>query len=955
MAYDLTTDNGGGGYVVTAVSGNRTWSENGSPTQVQTVLGLAPPCGEVNGADGIGNCNSGGYGDDLVYPSNCPPVDSDGIVFDTSCPDCPPAGQSPVNLYVHNGDCGSYVNEDTWYNTYYDTGHDLTAVPYIPGQPLQYQCPDGIPATTGGGGGGGTTQPSLGVTGNSSYQFAYVVQGAALNIQSGSTNWYGNWSVIVSGAVQLAAAPTVGPTGSGGFMIVNATGTRTFIDGTGAVTVQSIVGVASGVNTQPSYVYSAQTGAAFIDGSYGWTLLLNGSVATPAGLAVTNVLTILQSASPAVAASALTLNVTTESTVEVWQLGRMASPCIDSVLLQPLLLSNVSGLVPSAISNVTSSLLAAAAARQQSAVLPGSAVSSTLQLYFQYRLSAPGAPTSSNQFWQVCGNGSLTIDTTRGAVVEGSVRYPVTAASGTRTLTVFNYSYPVIVQGLVNGTDNTSTTAAASTVQSITGVGTSGAQYADNLLSFAPTSTGSFPLVVSVYGVGLQLSSPAVYANGPSWSSQVTLSPSGSNQYAPGTFALSEAWGPQSVGQLMGSTSSPLSCPSPASTAGLAMLAPPLTYVLVYSLSYNTSAAITAPAFACLVATMTVSGFGVDTALGPAYAVLSVSGFHYSSAANGASSTQPLNSTISSTFVQLLYPSLQSPSVVDGNGLYLQSLDDASTYTFFYSSGTNQYVERGNGGVLTSSNVYLLPTSASTDALLQQGQAACSYNPAQPATSSSSTGATATTATTGGSSSSAATAASTASTTSTTTATTATSTATTATTATSANTAATAVSSSSPSTAQPASSTTSTGGGGATTQPTSISSTAANGVTSSSSSSGGSSPSVTSSVTSSSSATSTVAPQPNTSTSSSGLSHGAIAGIVIGSVGGALLICLICLVLLLLARSGKDKQSGSTASRSSDSSVVRPSMVTAEPSRVATVNGVPHRGARGGEMEMQEV
>ena len=720
-------------------------------------------------------------------------------------------------------------------------------------------------------------------------------------------------------------------------MIVNATGTRIFIDGTGAVTTQSIVGVASvsmgvaSVNVNPSYVYDPLTGP-FID-TTGWSLLLDGSVATPTGPAYSNVLIVQQSSNPSFSPAALNLNFTTVSITEFWQSGPQQTPYIDSQLVLPLVLTNDSSVLALALGNLPSSLLSAAAARQQASALPSNAVSSSLQLYFQYTLSIPSAITTSSPLWQVCASGTLTVDTTRGVAVEGSVRYPVTAASGTRIFTQYAWSYYTIAAGLINGSDSTGMVAATSVVQSITGVAPTGVQGADGLVAFMPSTAGSsFAINVTNDGLGLLLSSPAVYAGSSSWSPQVTLSVStGNNLGSPNpAFALSEYWGPQSSGHIVGSTTSALSCPA-AAVNGVATLAPPQTYLLVYSYTYLTSPASTSPAFSCLVAELTVAGLAVDTALGPASALLSVSGFHYATYGNGGQDVQPLNGSVSSYTLQLLYTSAQSPSFVDGNGLLLEALNDPNLYyLFYYNSNTNQYVERGNGGAL-SSNVYLLP--ASQLSAVPVGQAACSYSPTASVSSSSTAASAAASSAAGSSAPSAGNAASTAAATASTTSIAAASSSSTVVAATS-----TAASSSSAAAAQPVpSSTSASSGGGGVVVPSS----SAGGAVASSSASvvAGATTSSSSSSSSSSSgaASSTVVVPPSSSSSSSsssGLSHGAIAGIVIGSVGGALLILLICLVLLLLTRSGKEKQGGQTAPRSSDSSVVRPSVMAGEPSHV---------------------
>ena len=871
-----------------------------------------------------------------------------------SCPSCQPAGTGFINLWTHSGSCGDYTNENDWYSTWkdsHDTNH-VQAAPYIPGQPLAFQCPIGIPAgstgsggSTGGSGGGssgGTPSGALGLIGSSSYQFAYIVQGPTLNIQSGAPNWYGNWTVIVNGSITLAEAPTTSPTSSQGYLIVNATGTRIFIDGTGAVTTQSIIGVASGSNVQPSYVYAPSSGS-FVDGTYGWSLLLSGSVATPMGPAVSNVLTLLQSNGPSFAPSALSLNVSNESFAEFWQVGPSMSPYIDSKLLVPLLLTNSSSAVASVVGNLSSTLLSAAAAQQAAAVLPPTAVSSSLQVYFQYRLSPINAAlSSSSSFWQVCATGSLTIDTTRGAAIEGSIRYPVTGATGQRTFTQYGQSYYNILLQLVNG--SSSTLAANSTVQTITGTAPVGLQGADDYVAFSPNATGTSLINVTNDGLGLLLSSPAVYATGSSWSPQVTLSLSTNNQNGVplGTFALSEVYGPQSVGQLVASTS-PLSCPA-AAVSGAAVLPVSQMWLLVYALNYSTSPITNTPAFVCAVAELTVAGVTVDTQLGPASPILSVSGFHYAEYRNGGFDTQPLNSSISTSSLELLYTTAQSPSVVDVNGLDLQALNDPNLYfNFFYSSTTGQYVERGNSATLRASNVYLLP--ASQIAAVPIGEAACTYSPYAPVSVPSSSSSSSSSASSASSvvspivSSSSSAAPSTAAPSSTSTPGT--------TSATAGNTAASSATSAAG------------GGGGVTSSSSSSSSGGVSTPTSASSTPVGPAPGVSSSSSSSSTpASSSAAPPVASSSSSSGLSHGAIAGIVIGSVAGALLILLICLVLLLLARSGENKKQ-QPVSRSSDSSVVRPSMVAAaEPSHLVPVDtdversGVrPHRV----ELEMQQV
>ena len=934
LEYDLNSNPDAGGYLVVAVSGNRTWSLNGGPTQVQTVLTLAP----------IDSPNN----DNVLYTHSCPPLDVNGLTFTTSCPSCLPAQQSLINVYIDGGQCGGNVYENSWYQQYSGVVGDLTLAPYTPGQPLQYQCPTGVPAAPGGGSpSGGTVEPLLGLLASASYQFAYAVQGAALNILSATPNWYGNWSVIVNGSVLLAATLSNGPAGEG-YAIVGATGSRTYIDGTGAVAVQNIVGVSL---AQPSYVYPPAS-SSFIDSMYGWALLLDGSVATPTGPALSNVLYLLQSGNSTISPAALTVTVSTQSIAEMWLSGRSNSSYFDSVLLQPLVLSNSSSDIALALGSLVPTLLSAAAARAQASILPASSVSSSLQVYFQYRVSLLSAVAVLSPFWQVCATGTLTVDTTRGAAVEGSVRYPVISASGVRTVTLFADSYFDILAGLINGTDNTSITPATSVVQTITGAAAAGAQGADNRIAFTTmAANGSFPISLTNAGLGLLLSAPAVYANGTSWSQQVTLSLSANNQDGVplGTFALGEAWGPQSVGLLVGSTSSPQSCPA-AAVSGAAILPPAQTYLLVYSLTYNTTASMNTPATSCLVAEVTVSGLGVDTALGPAYAIVAVSGFHYASYSNGGSDTQPLNSSVSTSYVQFLYPSAQSPALVDSIGLSLQAFNLADlTYSFFYNTATSQYVELGNGGTLLSSNVYLLP--ASELSAVPVGQAACSYSPTAfvPVSSSSSSaaGSGSSAASAGSAASSAATASSAvpASTTSTaavsSTSTMASSTVSVRSTL--AATASTAVSSSSSSAAQPVFSSTSasSGGGGAAVQ-------------SSSSSFKGSIASAATSVTSSGASSSSAASPPaSSSSSSSGPSHGAIAGIIIGCVGGALLILLVCLVLLLLSRSNTRKQASQTGTRSSDSSVVRPSVMAGEPSQLATVDRSAVRG--GGEMEMQEI
>ena len=944
VEYDVSTysgpPNNTGSYRVVGVAGNRTYSVAGLPNQLQPVLGLM-------------------QGTNRIYPFASPYVDSNGFNFETTCSKCQPAQSSNIQLYSQPGPYGYWYSENYIFYQYlyfltpqyYCPGcYDLTVTPYTPGQQLQSQCPTEGILDSDSNGNGESTLPSLGLVGSASYYFAYVLQGAPLSIQSSSPNWYGSWTVIVNGSVTLAAVPTVGPGGNEGYAIVNASGTRIFIDGTGAITTQNIIGVATGLNVVATYLYDQSSGS-FIDGN-GWLLLLNGSVTTPTGPAYSNVLYVQQSFSQPISPAAVTVGLTTEGIIEAQQQGAYLGSYIDSVLLQPLTFANNSAAISSAVGGLTATLLSAAAVRQLSAVLPSSAVSSSLQLSFQYRLSQPSATSTSNAspFWQVCASGTLTVDTTRDVAIEGSVRYPVTAASGTRSVTQYGATYFDIIAGLVTGSDNTSMVTATSAVQTITGVVAVGMQGADNLLAFTPTTTDIFPVSVTINGLGLLLSSPAVYAGSSSWSSQVALSLSTNNQlgYNLATFALSEVYGPQAVGELIASTSSTLSCPA-AAVNGAVSLPLPLTYLLVYSLTYNTTASMNTPAFACVVAEMTVSGLAVDTPLGPAYALLTVNGFHYATYSNGGQDSVPLNASVSASYVQLLYLTAQSPAIVDGNGLTLPALDlPGLTYSFFYSSATNQYVELGNGGALLSSNVYLLP--ASQLSVVPVGQAACSYSPAASVSSSSSAAASAASSSAPGSAVS--TAAATASTTPTAPATSIAAASSSSAVAAVTSTAA----SSSAAAAQPVpSSTSASSGGGGVVVPSSSaggavassSASVAAGVTSSSSSSSSSSSGV-------SSASVVVPPSSSSSSSSSGLSHGAIAGIVIGSVGGALLILLICLVLLLLSRrSGKNKQAERQVPQASDSSVVRPSVMAGEPSQLAAVDRSAVRG--GGGIEMQEV
>ena len=156
VEYDLDTfsgqTDGMGNYQIVGVTGNRTWDHNGNPTQVQLVLGLDHD------------------GDNLIYPLACPPLDGNGFGFETTCASCPPAYTAHIRLYVYGSVCGNYVDENKWWQNFGDAGHDITIVPYIPGQPLQYQCPTGIVVLNddGGGssGGGGSTLSSLGLVGS---------------------------------------------------------------------------------------------------------------------------------------------------------------------------------------------------------------------------------------------------------------------------------------------------------------------------------------------------------------------------------------------------------------------------------------------------------------------------------------------------------------------------------------------------------------------------------------------------------------------------------------------------------------------------------------------------------------------------------------------------------------------------------------------------------------------
>ena len=76
----------GPGYSVLEVTGNRSFSPNGAPWQTQIVTGLA----------------GGGY----IYPTSCPPIDTNGFSYGTSCPSCLPAQSNYITLVPHNSDCG---------------------------------------------------------------------------------------------------------------------------------------------------------------------------------------------------------------------------------------------------------------------------------------------------------------------------------------------------------------------------------------------------------------------------------------------------------------------------------------------------------------------------------------------------------------------------------------------------------------------------------------------------------------------------------------------------------------------------------------------------------------------------------------------------------------------------------------------------------------------------------
>ena len=93
-----------------------------------------------------GNSSAAPLGDNAFSPF-CPFFDEDGIDFETDCPSCPSAYQSPINLYrTSPTDCGSYVNEDRWYRDFPDASHSMVAAPWIPGQPLPLaQCPTAPP------------------------------------------------------------------------------------------------------------------------------------------------------------------------------------------------------------------------------------------------------------------------------------------------------------------------------------------------------------------------------------------------------------------------------------------------------------------------------------------------------------------------------------------------------------------------------------------------------------------------------------------------------------------------------------------------------------------------------------------------------------------------------------------------------------------------------------------
>ena len=922
-------------YQVVALTGNRSFQLTGQPWTTQLVLGLVP----VNGD-----------GNDNLLSLQCPFFDRAGLSFVGACGDCAPDGNREINLYryftgAHSG-CDAWVDEDQWFNAYNsDDQNQINVAQWTPGTALPFSCPTGQLE-------GGPAYQDDGLSSNSTLSyFAYSIQGAAWDPQSTTPNLYGNWTVITQGQLTIDPAQVLIAEGEqrAGYVVVAASGTRTFISSAGVVTVQQIVNISQAT---PSYVYATSPP---LDSVSGLVLVLDGPVLSPQGVSYSRTLRLLPVSG--LPSSRLQLGLSAQQLIngpveEVWiSTANATNSPLDSVSLLPFVVSANASVLPAYVPSA-SAISAAVSTAVSLAASNLSLSSPSTQLYWQYLLSSDGAVQSYSSLWQVCASGQLTLATSANSavLVQGLMRYPVTSISGQRVLVQYQTVYSELLQAYAGASLTVNATISN---QTVSGLGAAGQQGADNLLAVSTLPSGVLlAFLTEGGGLGLALSSPAVYASGTSSYSQVTLTASQQDPSLPAFYspalASQEAWsnGSFSQGGLWLQRSPFPACslqaqPAPGSSGSVPAVAVQLpaaqSWLLVYVLNWTAVVPDpSAPVSACTVAVLSVAGLTVQTGFGSAQGVLAGAGRRWETFLDGSQAEDVVNGTSG-----LLYTGSLNSRLLDTVGLSITS-SVGLQWVVYYSLQTAAYQEQNRPASIQQS---LQLTQLSAGQTPTISQALCRQQ-VPPAAISSSTGSVSSSASPSSpaasqSSSSVSTSASPSST----------------------GSVSPSSSPSSPvqssSSVSPSVSTTSSVSSSALSQSSASAPSVSPLVSSASSvSSGLSAPSVSSSpsaaqpagstsatslaapfllsssivassaaavpVPSSSSSSSGPAPSTSSSSSSSGLSHGAIAGIVIGSVVGALLIVFICLLAAVLARGRGSDKSRATSARSSEVSDVRP-------------------------------
>ena len=733
--------------VVSIVAGNRSiagglgGNSGSSGWTTQEVLGLAAPS---------------------LISLQYPYLDESGLTFTTSCPGCNPAAGSPITVQVPGCNLNQGVEESTsGILTTGSTGipwsrHILSSTvvvvpyelqggsPYISGTNLT--CPTGSlqsqssftssPLPAAG-------PPAPGLPGSAVYTFAYSLQGAALSSASLSPNLYGNWSVQVQGQLTVNYSTEAS---DGGLQLLSVSGTRTLVDAVGRVTVQSIVGLSASVPAPE--LYSVSGGPLQ---NQGWALLLNGSVATPAGPAYGNVLYLQPSSQPSAANAVNTsqlglVSLGYSSLVEqTVQQGGLLAAGPDSALVMQLAVtpantansSALLALLPSVAQLAASNAAAAAAANVQLA--PG-----LLSFSFRYALTPAGLLSGNSSFWQVCSTGSLSLNGSARQWAQGAWRYPVVAATGVRSFVQYSATYPSLLQQLAAGA---AFTAPASVSSSGIASVVSSAGWSDNLLQVAVV--GALP---DASGLTFAMTAAPVYYGSVGTASvagapTLTLIGSSGSPLLPSALSspfvappLSEYAGPPSQGVMALAASAaalPALCSAPGSAGQLSLSSYSLLLVFSFNVTAGAAQASSSLANVCGVVLLTVGNLSLQTGYGTGLPVLSATGFRYAQTSSGsiaAVAVQSLSSSAGYVYPAQLQTSAAVP-LLDPLGLTftLQGNDSSgASSSTVYQTAQGGYSE-AQLAPLTVSSAYVATLPGST----APSSALCSP-PTAPVQSSSS-------------------------------------------------------------------------------------------------------------------------------------------------------------------------------------------------------------------------